>query len=100
MYNTSDLFVDSRPGELRIWGRDEKLKALGRPGAAALATGSSRLQAGCPKTSRPLDTSPLGDSWAESVLSWITTSISASTSMRSGETQIVTWKMMTLGPSD
>eukprot|EP00971_Amphidinium_carterae_P094480 1870138-Amphidinium_carterae.2 len=40
-HNTSDLFVDSRPGELRIWGHDEKLSALGRTGAAALASGSN-----------------------------------------------------------
>eukprot|EP00971_Amphidinium_carterae_P232205 4607918-Amphidinium_carterae.2 len=41
-YTASDLFVDSRPGELRIWGHDEKVAALGRPGAAALAVGNAR----------------------------------------------------------
>eukprot|EP00971_Amphidinium_carterae_P219110 4349689-Amphidinium_carterae.2 len=40
-HNTSDLLVDARPGELRITGNDDKLSALGKTGAAALATGSN-----------------------------------------------------------
>eukprot|EP00971_Amphidinium_carterae_P096917 1918440-Amphidinium_carterae.1 len=34
-----DLFVDTNPEEVRIWGNEDKISAIGRPGAKALATG-------------------------------------------------------------
>eukprot|EP00971_Amphidinium_carterae_P181873 3608978-Amphidinium_carterae.1 len=39
-YSVRDLFVDADPTEVRIWGNEDKITALGRPGAAALATGN------------------------------------------------------------
>eukprot|EP00971_Amphidinium_carterae_P166484 3299551-Amphidinium_carterae.1 len=41
-YSLRDLFVDSNPEEVCIWGNEEKIEALGRPGARALATGNWR----------------------------------------------------------
>eukprot|EP00971_Amphidinium_carterae_P250205 4966797-Amphidinium_carterae.1 len=38
-YLLRDLFVDSNPEEVRIWGNEDKNSAIGRPGAKALATG-------------------------------------------------------------
>eukprot|EP00971_Amphidinium_carterae_P270803 5373998-Amphidinium_carterae.1 len=39
-YSVRDLFADADPSEVRIWGNEDKNTALGRPGAAALATGN------------------------------------------------------------
>eukprot|EP00971_Amphidinium_carterae_P161919 3209840-Amphidinium_carterae.1 len=39
-YSLRDLFVDSNPEEVLLWGNEEKISAIGRPGAKALATGN------------------------------------------------------------
>eukprot|EP00971_Amphidinium_carterae_P315971 6280778-Amphidinium_carterae.1 len=38
-YSMRDLFVDTNPEEVRIWGNTDKITAIGKPGAKALATG-------------------------------------------------------------
>eukprot|EP00971_Amphidinium_carterae_P208139 4129989-Amphidinium_carterae.1 len=38
-YSMRDLFVDTNPEGVRIWGNTDKISAIGRPGAKALATG-------------------------------------------------------------